>query len=190
MATTTTTGTTSTSTDLPADLPQQIGVLAPVRVASLALAVKLDAAKLRTLKLRHARLVARYGAGSPEVVRVEQAFAARVAAVGALAQDAASARTPPVPAAANTLTVHGRVVGASGAGLAGATVTVVDPSGKTLATVKADSTGYYRLDITPTATPAASLTLRTTPATGKSVDYARAIAATPGRVEVIDLAVG
>ncbi len=172
-------------TPLPDDTEERIALVAPIQLASLALASKIEAAKLRTLKLDHARQVARYGASSPQVADLEAEFDARVVTSQQRDTDVQKARVAPVPTDPDHLIVHGRVVDANGSGVAGIAVSAQDASGKALATAKSDSGGYYDLDVAAKA--ADKTTLRT--GTGAKALEHHTLDVAGGKIAVVDLLV-
>lgn len=170
---------------LPADLADRFGVLASVRLAALALDAKLEAAKIRTLKLKHARLVARYGAGSPEVAALEQTFDARVATLAMLRTDGTAAMHATTARTKGALVLHGHVLDREGKTVIGATVVALDPQHKTVATARSDASGAFTLQVDPDA--ATTVTLRVTAPHGKPIDVTRAIDVVAGKAEAVEL---
>lgn len=170
---------------LPHDLAERFGVLAPVKLAAIAHHIKLEAAKIRTLKLKHARMVARYGARSAEVAELEHMFDARVAAMAALRSDGTTALHAASARAKGALIVHGHVVDHEGKGSAGATVIALDPQHKAIATAGTDAAGAFVLEINPETAP--TITLRFTVPHGKSTDIPDPIEVHAGRVEAVEL---
>jgi hypothetical protein len=175
---------------LPADAIERAGAIAPIRLASLALAAKLDAAKLRSLKLEHARVRARYGERTPELERIDAAFDAAVASVKIAALDVQRARLPPIKPTADKAVVHGRVVDAEGKGMNAVTVTAHDSDGKSIGSSKSDAAGYYHIAL---AAPAAGIkpkvSLRTTPAGSKHAADAHELELIPGLAAIVDMVV-
>jgi hypothetical protein len=168
---------------------EQLTVLAPIRTAGLVLAAKLDAAKLRTLKLERARLVARYGADSPEVARVEQQFDYYVGAASDHELDAQRARIPIVLPDPDNLIVHGRVVDANGNGIANASVATNDENGKSLATAKTDSAGYYIMRVAAKGEAQAEVSLTATVGKAKPVAHPAALELAANRVTNVEMMV-
>ena len=188
-----TTSKTDDTTTLPADLDERVSALAAVRIAGLATSAKIDAAKLRTLKLEHARLAARYGADSPQVAAVATSFDARVAASQTIGLDAQRASVVPVPVDTSALTVTGRVVDQTGKSVAGATVSATDTAGKPVATTRSDAAGRYRMKVP--AKPATAgegertVSVHAARRGGKPREHARRLPCEGGVVEMIELLV-
>ncbi|NVB76931.1 MAG: carboxypeptidase regulatory-like domain-containing protein [Kofleriaceae bacterium] len=173
---------------LPADAVERTGTIAPIRLASLALAAKLDAAKIRTLKLQRAHLVARYGEKAPELRRIDEVFDAYATAMQVATLDVQRARVPPVSPAADRAIVHGRVVDTENKGVKAATVTAQDAAGKTLATAKSDSAGYYHLDLAPPAEARPSkVSLHATATGGKAAHPGHELEIAPGVLAIVDV---
>jgi hypothetical protein len=170
---------------LPPDLADRVGVLAPVQLAALALGAKLEAAKIRTLKLKHARLVASEGASSPQVAALEQTFDARVAALAMLRSNATAAMHATTARAKRALVIHGHVLDRAGKPVIAATVVALDPQQKTVATAQSDASGAYTLQIASDAAPA--VTLRVTAPHGKPITVSRTIDVVAGKAEAVEL---
>lgn len=195
MATSKTDGTTSSTTTpppVPADLDERFSALAAVRIASLASAAKIDAAKLRTLKLEHARLSARFGADSPKLAAIASSFDTRVAAVQTTGIDVERARVVPVPIDAGALTVTGRVVDKTGKGVGGASVVATDAAGKHVASATSDAAGRYHVKVPAKAAAAEgdrSVGLHATARGGGAHAHPRRLPCDGGVIEIIELLV-
>ena len=179
------TTTDKTDSPLPPDLVERFGMLAPVQLAALALGAKLEAAKIRTLKLKHARLVARYGASSPQVAALERTFDARVTALAMLRSDGTAAMHATTARTKGALVIHGRVLDREGKAVIAATVVALDSQHKAIATVQSDASGAFTLQIAPETAP--TITLRFNVPHGKPIDVARPIEVRAGKVEAVEL---
>jgi hypothetical protein len=118
------------------------------RTAALALAAKLDAAKLRTLKLERARLLAKYGKGSNQLGELEARFDSQRTASSDLRAEVLHARSPLPAVDADRFGVQGRVT-ERGSPRAQLTVSAVDRHGRELGCSDTDSIGFYRITLDP-----------------------------------------
>ena len=171
---------------LPPDAVERAGVIAPIRLASLALAAKLEAAKLRSLKLERARLLARHGEKSTELERIDTVFDAHVAAVKTGLLEIQRARVPPLQPGKENAVIHGRVVDVQGKGVKAVTVTAHDAEGKAIATSKSDDAGYYHMKLaSPEAATKPKVSLRTSAKSTEPQD----LELMPGLLAIVDMLV-
>jgi hypothetical protein len=96
-------------------------------------------------RLESARLAARFGSGSDRAARAAELGDAHTAARADLEAERERLKTPSPRPQSGSAVLHGRVNDATGAGISGLTVRMVDEDGSALATTRTSSGGQYRI---------------------------------------------
>jgi hypothetical protein len=172
------------ATTTPLEGGEPLTVLAPIRAAGLVLAAKLDDAKLCTVK--RARLVARNGADSPEVARVEEQFELRRRRQRPRARRT-TRKHPDRAAGAGQPDRPRQGVDADGKGLANTSVATNDENGKSHATAKTDSPGDYIMRVPAKGEAQAEVSLTATVGKAKPVAHPAALELAANRVINVEM---
>jgi hypothetical protein len=134
---------------------------------------RLEIAKAGSLARQRRRLVATYGERSDEVKRHDVSSAAHSAQLAATRAEAQRARTPALKVSADEAVIHGRVVDASGIGVAGVVVVAGAARERPLGRDDTDANGYFRIGLPAVAAVVAA------PGASGTVTLGRAAASPP-----------
>jgi hypothetical protein len=124
-----------------------IAVTDETRRRGLVRAERIESAKAASLARERSRLVARTGAGSPQVKRLDGQIAAHAAALAATRANSQRSQAPAAPLATDRSVIHGRVVDAHTLGVTGLTVVAADANDRVAARGVTNANGYFLLDL-------------------------------------------